>query len=182
MTTKRHTRCLQVTRETIEKALTDGTNVPKTLWKKMSRKDQVAFCGKHRVKRDGVSEHNPTVSPLPPQYTRAHNGQVLQDKQGNRYEVIPSQELKDEPSTSTISSNSSNLQRATQLVRWTANIATYHISPNVGRTLSLQSHHQQSTTTGHLIIDSGTNVSVMGPHVGRGGRYGPTLQNEWLCK
>ena len=149
-------------KETIEKALTNGTNIPKTLWKKMSCKDQVAFCGKRRAKRDGVPEHTPTVSPLPPQYNQAHHGQVLHDDQGNRYEVIPRPELKDESSTSTISSNSSNLQRAKQLVRWTANIATYQISPNLGRTLSLKSHHQQSATTGHLIIDSGTNVSVMG--------------------
>ena len=54
------------------------------------------------------------------------------------------------------------VQRATQLVCWAANIATYQISPTVGRTLSLKSHHQQSAATGHLIIDSGTNVSVMG--------------------
>ena len=88
--------------------------------------------------------------PLPPQYNRAHHGQVLQDDQGNRYQVIPRPELKDESSTSTISSNSSNLQRATQLVHWAANIVTYQISPTVGRTLSLKSHHQQSAATGHL--------------------------------
>ena len=76
--------------------------------------------------------------------------------------MISRPELKDESSTSTISSNSSNLQRATQLVRWAANIVTYQLSPAVGRTLSLKSHHQQSAATGHMIIDSGTNVSVMG--------------------
>ena len=32
----------------------------------------------------------------------------------------------------------------------------------MGNTLPLQSHHQQSAATGHLIIDSGTNMSVMG--------------------
>ena len=57
--------------------------------------------------------------------------------------------------------------RATQLVCWAANIATYKVSPNVGRTLSLKSLHQQSAATGHLIIDNKTNVSVMGLHVGQ---------------
>ena len=49
------------------------------------------------------------------------------------------------------------------MVRWTANIANVHnfLRP-CGKTLSLKSHHQQSANTGHLIIDSGTNVSVMG--------------------
>ena len=128
----------------------------------MSHKDQVAFCGKCRAKRNGAPESTAVASSLPPQYNRAHQGQVLRDNQGNRYEVIPRPELKDESSTSTISSNSSNLQRTTQLVCWTANIATYKLSPTVGKTLSRKSHHQQSAATGHLIIDSGTNVSVMG--------------------
>ena len=47
-------------KETIDKALANGTNVPKTLWKKMSRKDQVAFCGKRKAKREGAPE--PTSS------------------------------------------------------------------------------------------------------------------------
>ena len=104
-------------KEAIKKALIDGTNVPKTLWKKMSRKDQVAFCGKRRANCNGAPDNTSVASPLPSQYNRAHHGQVLQDDQGNRYEVIPHPEPKDESSTSTISSNSSNLQRATQLVR-----------------------------------------------------------------
>ena len=48
------------------------------------------------------------------------------------------------------------------MVQWTANIVTYHLSSAVGTTLSLQSHKQQSTSQGHLIIDSGANMSVMG--------------------
>ena len=48
------------------------------------------------------------------------------------------------------------------MVKWTANIISYQLSSTVGNTLSLQSHHQQSAATGHLIIDSGTNMSVMG--------------------
>ena len=96
-------------KETINKALADGTNVPKTLWKKMSRKDQVAFCGKRRAKRKGAPESTSVASPLPPQYNRTHHGQVLQDEQGNCYKVIPRPEPKEESSTSTISSNSSNL-------------------------------------------------------------------------
>ena len=43
-------------KEAIKKALTDGTNVPKTLWKKMSRKDQNAFCGKRRAKHNGAPD------------------------------------------------------------------------------------------------------------------------------
>ena len=38
----------------------------------------------------------------------------------------------------------------------------YHLSSSAGTTLTLQSHKQQSTSNGHLIIDSGTNVSVLG--------------------
>ena len=149
-------------KEAIKKALSDGTNVPKTIWKKMSRKDQVAFCGKRRAKRNGAPDNTSVASPLPSQYNQAHHGQVLQDNQGNRYKVIAHSEPNEEASTSTISSNSSNLQHATQMVQWTANIVTYHLSSTVGNTLSLQSHHQQSALPGHLIIDSGTNVSVMG--------------------
>ena len=63
-------------KEAIDKALADGMNVPKTLWKKMSRKDQVAFCGKRRVKRNGAPESTAVASSLPPQYNRAHHGQV----------------------------------------------------------------------------------------------------------
>ena len=69
-------------KETIEKALTNGTNIPKTLWKKMSHKDQVAFCGKRRAKCDGAPENTSVASPLPSQYNRAHHGQVLQDDTG----------------------------------------------------------------------------------------------------
>ena len=137
LTTKRHTHCLQVTRRPSRKrslmVLTFQKHFgPKTLWKKMSRKDQVAFCGKCRAKHNGVPESTLVASHLPPQYNRVHHGQVLQDDQGNRYKVISRPELKDESSTSTISSNSSNLQRATQLVRWAANIVTYQLSPTVG--------------------------------------------------
>ena len=74
-------------------------------------------------------------------------------------------------STSTISSNLSNLQRATRMVQWTANIVWYHLSSKAGNTLSLQSHQQQSTSPGHLIIDSGTNVSVMGRTWAGGGQH-----------
>ena len=59
----------------------------------MSRKDQVTFCGKRRAKRNGAPESTSVASSLPPQYNRTHHGQVLQDDQGNRYEVIPRPEL-----------------------------------------------------------------------------------------
>ena len=49
------------------------------------------------------------------------------------------------------------------MVRWTANIATYHLSPNVRKRPFHLSHIiNRVPTTGHLIINSGTNVSVMG--------------------
>ena len=103
----------------------------------MSRKDQVAFCGKRRAKRNGAPDNTSVASPLPSQYNRAHHGQVQQDDQGNRYKVIARPESNDEASTSTISSNSNNLQRAMQMVKWTAKIVTYKLSSTVGNTLSL---------------------------------------------
>ena len=110
-----------------------------------------------------VQHKNASVDPpLPSQYNQAQHSHVLQDKQGNRYIVIAPPEPKEEASTSTISSNSNNLQHATHMVQWTTNIVTYHLSSLAGTTLSLQLHNQQSTSQGHLIIDSGTNVSVLG--------------------
>ena len=116
-------------KETIEKALTNGTNIPKTLWKKKSCKDQVVFCGKRRAKRNGAPDNTSVTSPLPSQYNQAHHSQVLQDGHGNCYKVIVRPEPKEESSTSTISSNSSNLQCATQMVKWTANIVSYKRDP-----------------------------------------------------
>ena len=46
--------------------------------------------------------------------------------------------------------------------KWTANNIKFHLSSSAGTTLSLQSHKQQSTSKGHLIIDSRINVSVLG--------------------
>ena len=93
----------------------------------MNLKDQIAFCGKRRAKhRGGTSSTTSVASPLLSQYNQAQHSHVLQDNQGNCYQVLASPKPKEEPST--ISSNSSNLQCATCMVQWTTNNIKFHLS------------------------------------------------------
>ena len=141
------------------------------IWKKMSCKDQVAFCGKCRAKCNGGTQTTPQLPLLYLHSIIEHNTVTFyRTNNGTATEVIAPPKPKEEASTSTISSNSSNLQHATQ--HGQMDCQHCHIPPilySQVTTLSFQSHKQQSTSNRPSNNWQWNQRECTGPHMGHGG-------------
>ena len=166
--------------KTLDKAIKDGKGVNHKIWKKLSKKQrETVIEGKKKKKKelpsqyDGFQTNNTRI--VGPDGATYEWVSIVEDQTSmptlditmpktvnNATQVRFVEGTKNGGSVSqSVGTKSINAARAQMMLRQVANMQQFRLSGKVSKRMSLQSC-QTDAATGELIIDGGTNVSMMG--------------------